>query len=180
MSTVIRDLWPEDIKYEDVISPEEILNYQAAQLEARTNGLLVGDIVKHVGEDRITLGFEVQARLTDKRVRLFGVQHREEYEYPVAIQPPNEELPDYLKERVYEQSFGDVIGSVARATKPILMATEIATAPGKWVQNEWVASSPEQFTKKVEELLSRPAVKAIVISLLSHARQRMANEEVEE
>lgn len=176
MSSVIRDVWSEDIKYEDVISPEEILKYQANQLEARTNGLLVGEIVKHLGEDRITLGFEVEATLSSKRVRLFEVQHREEYEYPVAIQPPNEELPDFLKDRVYQQSFGDLARSVAKATKPVLMGSDTALAPGQWVQSEWVASSPEQFTTKVEELLSRPAIKAIVLSLLSGARKQQDNE----
>jgi hypothetical protein len=156
----MRDLWPPDIKAEDVITPEEILVHQAQLLEARTNGLLVGHVEKLTGEDRVILGFEVESPRTGSRHRLFQVQHRPEFEYPVSIDPPDESLPDFLKARVYKPGFRDVV----------------ATTAGGWVENKWVASSPTEFSARVEEVLARPAVKAAVLSLISRAnREETAN-----
>ena len=167
MSTVIRDLWPEDIKSEDVISPEAILDYQAKRLEDRTNGLLAAHVVKLASEDRIVLGFEVESPLAGSRVRLFDAQHRLDFEYPIVVIPPDESLPDFLKERVYRPSVREAIMSaVARASQ----AME-ATGPGDWVENKWVASSPAEFSKMVQDVLAQPTVKAIVLSLLSRASQ---------
>lgn len=168
MSSVMRDLWPEDIKSEEIISPEEILNHQASRLEARTNGLLVGHVVKHELEDRVVLGFEVEAPRADSRARLFEVQHRLELDYPAAIVPPDEELPDFLKTRVYHASLSEVTASLAEFadTKKLL------TMPGEWIENEWVATSPTDFSEKVENLLAHPSVKAIVLSLLSRVSRR--------
>lgn len=156
MSNAIRDLWPDDIKSEDVISPEEILNHQARLLEDRTGGLLVGHVVRHEGEDRVVLGFEVEVTRTGNRVRLFEVQRRLEYEYPAAIVPPNERLPDFLKKRTYR---GGLISNVRAMTE------------GKWVENEWVASSPTEFSQKVGEVLDGGVVKGIVLSLLARANR---------
>lgn len=153
--TVMRDLWPDDIKSEDVISPEEILIHQASRLEARTNGLLTGHVVKLAGKDRLVLGFEIEAPRAGRRVRLFEVQHRLEFEYPAKVIPP-EGLPDFLKDRVYRPGGG--VGSL------------MEELGGKWVKNEWIASSPTEFSNKVEEVLASAAVKAIVLSLLSSAK----------
>jgi hypothetical protein len=162
MSSVMRDLWPEDIKSEEVISPEEILNHQASRLEARTNGLLVGHVVRHELEDRVVLGFEVEAPRADSRARLFEVQHRLELDYPAAIVPPDEELPDFLKKRVYRPGTGDL--NPVKITETL---NSLLSMGGKWVENEWVATSPTDFSEKVENLLAHPSVKAIVLSLLS-------------
>ena len=167
MSGVIRDLWPEDIKSQDVISPEEILNHQASRLEDRTGGLLVGHVVKREGEDRVVIGFEVEAPRAGNRVRLFEVQHRLEFEYPAAIAGADIRLPDFLKERVYRPS-------------PLGGVVQDLTERGKWVENPWIASSPTEFSEKVEGLLARPSVKGIVLSLLSRAnRERPTSNEEE-
>lgn len=152
--TIMRDLWPDDIKSEDIISPEEILNHQASRLEARTNGLLTGQVVKLAGKDRLVLGFEIEAPRAGRRVRLFEVQHRLEFGYPAKVIPP-ESLPDFLKDQVYRP--------------PSLGLPQLAFE-GRWEKNEWVASSPTEFTNKVEEVLASAAVKAIVLSLLSSAK----------
>lgn len=159
MSSVMRDLWPDDIKSEEVISPEEILKHQASRLEARTNGLLIGHVVGHAGEDRVVIGFEVEAPRADTRVRLFEVQHRLEFEYPAAIVAPVARLPDFLKEREYR-------------SPPLGSPVADLFGPGKWVKNPWVASSPTEFSEKVKELLAGGGVKGIVLSLLSRASQQ--------
>ena len=43
---------------------------------------------------------------------------------------------------------------------------------GTWVENEWLATSPAQFTAKIEAVLSQPVVKAAVLSLLARANRR--------
>ena len=158
MSDVMRDLWPEDIQAEVVISPEEILRYQATCLGERTGGQLTAHVVKRADEDRVVIGFEVETRRAGRRVRLFEVRHRLEFEYPASIVPPDVPLPDFLKERVYQPGGLGAIGELTR--------------PGEWVKNPWVASSPTEFSEKVEDLLARPSVKGIVLSLLSRSNQQ--------
>jgi hypothetical protein len=165
MSTILRDLWPSDVNTDVVLSPEEILNFQAGKLEQNTSGRLVGHVEKLVGEERVVYSFEVEAPWADTRVQLFEVQRRPDYEYPAAIIPPDEDLPDFLKERVYRPGFGEIVKLAAD-----LPASRMKM-PGEWVENEWVASSPAEFSQKVGEILARPAVKAIVLSLLSRANQ---------
>lgn len=165
MSTVLRDLWPADIKADDVLTPEEILTHQAEELEKRTNGILVGHVVKFTGEDRVVLGFEVESPRLDTTARLFEVQHRLKLEYPATIIPPTEQLPDYLKDRVYHPG--------SRSIREI-----IAPSPeGKWIENQWVGSTPVEFSQRVETVLARPEVKSIVISLLARSSRDSASQD---
>ena len=166
MSTIIRDLWPEDIKSEEVISPQAILEYQAKRLEARTNGRLAAHVVRSATKDRIVLGFEVESPLAGSRVRLFAAQHRLDFEYPVAVVPPDDSLPEYLQERFYRPSWQEA-HSPAYDEPP----------SGEWVENKWVASSPAEFSKMVENVLAQRAVKATVLSLLSRASREQPTDE---
>jgi hypothetical protein len=159
MSTIIRDLWPEDIKSEEVISPQAILEYQAKRLEARTNGRLAAHVVRSAAKDRMVLGFEVESPLAGSRVRLFAAQHRLDFEYPIAVIPPDDSLPEYLRERVYRPSMAEALAGAAYRV----------TSSGEWVENKWVASSPAEFSKMVQDVLAQRAVKATVLSLLSRA-----------
>lgn len=170
MSAVLRDLWPDDIQSQDVVSPEEILNHQAQQLEARTNGILTAHVVSVAGEDRVILGFEVEAPRLETRIRLFGAQHRQGFEYPVQILPPDGNLPDYLKARVFRpgQRLVPLDHRAAATTLPWLKQSE----PGTLEENEWLATSPAEFTEKLEALLGQPAVKAAVLSLLARANRQ--------
>jgi hypothetical protein len=174
MATVMRDLWPDDIKCEDVISPEEILEHQANRLEARTNGVLVAHVVRLVGDDRVVIGFEVESPRAATRVRLFEVQRRLEFEYPAAIVPPEESIPEFLQARVYRPGPGDVLSAESLASAASLMEK---FRRGEYVENKWVASSPTEFSKMVEEVLAMPAVKALVFSLLSRSRREGAGNE---
>ena len=169
MSAVLRDLWPDDIQSQDVVSPEEILNHQAQQLEARTNGILIAHVEKVSSDDRIVLGFEVEAPRLETRIHLFGVQHRHDFEYPVQILPPEGKLPDYLKEKLFRPGKRLVVHDIRAATATISKLFE--PEPGTWVENEWLATSPAEFTEKVEAVLGQPVVKAAVLSLLARANR---------
>lgn len=169
MSSILRDLWPDDIRSDEVLFPEEILKYQAKLLEERTNDLLAGDVVRHENEDRIVLGFEVVATHAAVRARLFEVQHRLENAYPALIVPPDEELPSFLNDRIYRPGRRGMISDAME------MAAQVAGRPGEWVKNEWLATSPKEFSEKVEAVLSRPGVKAVVLSLLARSNPAKPN-----
>lgn len=173
MSTVKRDLWPDDIRADDVIGPAEILDYQAEQLMQRTNGLLAGHVERVESEDRVTMGFEIEVARTSDRARLFEVQHRLDYEYPVAISPPHEErLPEFLQERVFKPGTGNLLRSVTgHSATAFSQMSKILDSEGKWVENKWIATSPSEFIEKVEKVLALPGVKAVVLSLLARANR---------
>jgi hypothetical protein len=157
--STIRDLWPEDIRSEEVLMPEEILQFQAESLGQRTGGLLSGHVTRLVAEDRIILGFEIEALTIPTRVGLFEVLHRIEFGYPATIILPDEELPDYLASR----SDWPIRGSVQRSEDV-------------HERLSWVATSHVEFTAKIEKVLSLPVVKGIVISLISRANKRRAED----
>lgn len=166
MSIALRDLWPDDIQADDVLTPREILVHQAEQLESRTNGLLIGHVPVKESEDRVILGFDVAAPRAQCEVRLFEVQHRTEFEYPAAILPPDERLPKFLRERYYHESPGD-IARIALAQAEVVGKV---LGSGKWVENEWIATSPTEFSDKVGKVLASPSVKARVLSLISRSQ----------
>ncbi len=163
---MIRDLWPDDVKSEKGISPEAILKHQAETLQARTKDLLRGEITRTTTDDRVILGFEIVAPIADFRTRLFAVQHRVDFEYPVAILPPDDSLPQYLKERFYQPSLSEITPALTQAMASVLKSS------GAVIENEWIASSPTEFVEKIEALLSLPHVRAMVMSLLSRASRK--------
>lgn len=162
MPTVTRDLWPPDIKTDEAISPMEILRHQGDLLESRTNGILRGVVVGMESDDRRIIHFDVEALRLQTKSRLFSVEHRREYEYPVRVMPPTEDLPDYLQSHRYVPGRGG-IGTFG-IPKDILEGSK-----GKWVEDRWVATSPQEFTEKIGEVLATPAVKAVVLSLISRS-----------
>jgi hypothetical protein len=92
---------------------------------------------------------------------------------------PADELPDFLKERIFRPGKGDFSLGPAFTEKMRETAKLIAEmAPGRYEENEWIASSPTEFSAKVETILARPTVKATVFSLLARAnRAKTGNEE---
>ena len=157
MSDVMRDMWPQDVTTEDVLSPEDILRAQADHLTRRMNRLLIGHLIKTEAEDRIVIGFEAEAPLAKCRARLFEIQHRPDLDYPVVIVPPDQELPRYLQREVYSGGLRDAVDRLS--------------APSKMVENEWVAGSPEEFSEKLERVLAMAEVKAAIFSLLSRSKR---------
>ena len=51
-------------------------------------------------------------------------------------------------------------------------STMFESEPGTWIENEWLATSPAEFTAKIEAVLSQSVVKAAVLSLLARANRR--------
>ncbi len=166
MSTITRDLWPSTLIAEDVLAPQEILEYQAEQLTRRMNDLLCGRVLRIESEDRVILGFDVVASRIDQTMRLFEVQHRVDVEYPVVIHPPEDDIPNFLKAKVtYLPSKGPYkAGSFAK----------LAELFPSVVENEWIASSPKEFTDKLAKVLASPSVISAIMSLLAKSQRTPA------
>ena len=168
MASTQLDLWPQDIGSEDVLTPEEILKAQADAIQARTNGLIRGEILRHETDDRIVLGMEIVSLRVDSRVRLFEAQHRREFEYPVAIKSHQSGLPQFLK-REYFVPGRSTLASVVSTLGAIDVAFKGAS--GEWQTNEWVANSPIEFTDLVGKILGTSEVMSAVISLIARSQR---------
>ena len=168
---MLNDLWPADIQAEEVLSPMEILESQANHLAQRTNGLLNATVECDDTEDRRVLGFEVYASILDTRVRLFEVHQSLELEYPVAIVLPNQSLPEFLKPERYVPPQPDLINIMRTMTHP---------TGGKWVKNEWVATSPQEFSEKIAEALDHPSIKGRVLSLIARSQVAMRQKKADQ
>jgi hypothetical protein len=145
MTTAIRDLWPPEIALEDVISPEEILTYQANLLAEKTSGRLVGHVERLVISDRVVLAFEVEAPVAGNRVRLFEAQHRLEFEYPVKVIPPDS-LPEFLRQYASIRSASSLV-------------------------REWIAATPTEFSNQIKDVLDAASTKSLILSLLSRSKR---------
>ncbi len=155
MATVLQDLWPEDIKSAEVLTPEQILRVQGAYLRERTQGIVDGIVTRSVVEDRVIIDFDLAS--PQKRIRLLSAQHQLEFEYPASIMPPTFTLPNYLRESYYVEGPDHSIRGPAMAI----------TSLGRSVRNEWVCGTPEEFVEKVGKILGRAEVKSIVLSLIA-------------
>lgn len=175
MSAMIRDLWPDDLATQDVLSPWDILSEQAEFLTARMNNVLVGQVQKSNLDDRVVIGFEIVAPKIDKTIRVFAVEHRIENPYPAHFLSELSPLPTYLQpfrilpevpERVVPNLMDEVMG------KP----RTVPGTPARKIENPWVASTPSEFTQKLRELLASPEVKAVIFSLLAQSKSPSSND----
>jgi hypothetical protein len=81
-----RDLWPDDIQVEDVLTPLELMDFQAGRLRELTNGILEAAINSDTEQGRTTHLFEIVAlELQGYRYRLFRVHHSDSMPYPVRV-----------------------------------------------------------------------------------------------
>jgi hypothetical protein len=168
MSGATRDLWPSDIKTDEVLSPFDIMSYQAQQLAARTGSLLAAEVVRSESPDRVSLVFEVYAPRIDRRMQLFTVQHRKDFDYPAAILAPNSKLPTFLQKRYYQPGPAEIFAAPSKLGEVV---SSVFTAKGQWVENELLATSPTEFTDILGSVLAQPTVKASIISLISRSNE---------
>ncbi len=153
------DLWPDDIRLDDLRSPREILDEAAVELEAK-NPRLTAEVVEANLSDRIKLSFQVSNRAVPLTLNLFDVFHQFDAGYPAVIDPPDDEIPGFLQRKVYVPGMADLLGVTHAVSK-------IMTAPGSVQENPWVCGTPREFTTKLRQLLAEDRVKVRIINLLS-------------
>lgn len=154
--------WPNDIFAEEVVSPRDIMKQVGEELRSKTTVLTVATRENHL-PDRTVLGFLVRNDAFDLEFNLFEAIHRPKQSYPVAIVPPDSDIPEYLKRERHIP--GSRILGVTDVHSRLLGGT-----PGRTEKNEWVCGTPQEFTSKVKDVLALDHVKAIVLSLLAPAQ----------
>lgn len=155
----------DDINSEDVRSPKEILSEAGEELESRTRKVSV-EISEDVLDDRVVLGFVIKNNEHQMALKLFEVLHRREFAYPVSIIPPPSGLPEFLQKRRYDPGTPG-IAEVMAVTSKIRAIAAMQGTPGRFVDNEWVCSTPREFVGKLKELFSKDYVKSQLISIIS-------------
>jgi hypothetical protein len=152
--------WPDDINADDVLSPKEIMAEAGAELEAKV-GILFADIQENKLPDRVVLSFTIINHRANMEVKLFEAAHRLGEPYPIAISPPANDIPEFLKKKVY------VPGSVGIAEYMRTSGMLVESTPGHYIDNKWVSATPGEFRRKLQELFSSEAVTTKVMSLLA-------------
>ncbi len=176
MSTFIRDMWPEVVDTATAALPSEILEYQAQRLEERTKGFLKANVLRTMASsEEVLLSFELTAPTLDFTSILFKVRHRAAVEYPALIVPP-EPLPSFLRptitvEKVVKKGQPSryplgVAQEMMRAMDQTLDQVELVNKP-----NPWFATTDEEFSNKVGEVLRLPQVTSIITSLLTKSHR---------
>jgi hypothetical protein len=87
MNGKLVDLWPDDIST-DVLSPQAILKFQAAQLEKRTKGILRGRVEEVINDEEKTLILVIEAPAVSITGELLRVVSKVERAYPVKVYGP--------------------------------------------------------------------------------------------
>lgn len=142
MSSVIPNLWPDDLVPEEVRTPKEILEFQAEQLSEASRGLVRGEVVSQ-NEDSSTAHFFnlVASELGGYRYRLLTVIHDRELAYPCRLytQVPMSavEMIDLDQTKLLE-SLGRVFGD--QSTRSILQALAAKVGEQRRIRNSAKAS----------------------------------------
>ena len=152
--------WPNDIFADDVISPRDIMMRAGDELNTRTKVLSVS-IRENRLTDRVVLGFVVNNNTYSLAFNLFEASHRPNESYPVVIDPPASDIPEFLRRQRY------IPGSPGLMTSRVIPLHVLEGTPGKTVTNEWVCATPAEFTEKLKKLLALDYVKANIVSLLA-------------
>lgn len=159
--------WPDEINSNEVLSPREIMNEAGEELENRTGKLAVV-IQESRLEDRVVFAFWVTQRESKVTLNLFEASHQLNKPYPVAIVPPEDDIPGFLKEKRYVSGTPGI--SAVTAVQRAVMQQVTGGTPGRYVENEWVCATPTEFEEKLTELFSEDYVKVRIISLIASSR----------
>jgi len=154
--------WSDDINADEVLSPEDIMKDAGDELHSRTGKLIVS-IRKSRLDDRVVLAFEVLNRETQRACTLLEVSHRTDQSFPVLINPPEWDIPNFLKRRRYVPGKRGAFASLGA----LAAAQQMMGEPGRYVENEWVCATPSEFKDKLTKLFDQDRVKYRIISLLT-------------
>lgn len=120
--------------------------------------------------DRVVLTFIVKNEIYSSELNLFEASHRPAQSYPVVIDPPKSDIPDFLKRE--RPALAVSISSALEASRSAYGTTV--------VRNEWICATPSEFTEKIRKLLSLDYVKSNIVSLLAPSTFDEARDEISE
>lgn len=154
------NFWPEDIRDDELRAPVAIMSDAADELESRSAKLKVS-VAESKLADRIALGFELTNLDTGSTLTLFEVFHQPGQAYPLVIVPPESHLPEFLHKRQYKPGNPGFASSLPSAIEAVL------GKPGRYVENEWVCSTPFEFVEKLKDLFNQSFLKSQLMSFLA-------------
>ena len=144
MTAKLVDLWPEDIST-DVLSPQAILKFQAAQLEKRTKGILRGRVEEQVSEGNRTLILVAEAPAVSITGELLRVVSGVERAYPATVYGPG-----------------------MRHEVPVKVPGPLVALTGGTMTKEYkVASGESQLIELVREVLASDETRSTLDSLIA-------------
>jgi hypothetical protein len=152
--------WPDDITAADAISPRQIMERAGEDLTRRTKVLTVS-VDETPLSDRTVLVFRVTNLNYDIDFNLFEVSHRPDQTYPVLIDPPASDIPEFLQRKRYVPGQPGLSSAfVGAGLHRVMQGTH-----GRYVENEWVCGTPAEFTEKLKKLFALDHIKARILSL---------------
>lgn len=150
---------PNDVFLEGIESPKDILDEVCRDINSR-NSSIEALVKTRLLADRLVLSFIILSHKKGSSFTLFDAAHRKNLEYPVAIDPPENDVPEFLRRTKIRRG----IPSLGKIHAP----NWLEGTPDKVVENKWVAATPEEFRTKLETLFRLDHVKATIISLQSN------------
>ena len=167
------DFWPTDIFANNNQSPREIMERAGAELSSGTQILTVS-IRETTLIDRIVLAFIVQNETHSLEFNVFEASHQLNRTYPVVIDPPTFNIPDFLKrERKIRGSPG------IKALSGISLSV-FGETPDSIIKNEWISATPQEFREKLKKVFSLDFVKSNIVSLLAPTAVAVTSTSVDE
>lgn len=147
--------WPTGIDISDTGLPKTILETARDDWEKESGGLLTLLLQETESQSGNKLIVVHAKHIPGNRTAtLFSVVHRPDNPYPVAIQPEEKKIPDFLKKSYPKFDFSSI---------HTLMEVD------KEVHNKWVSDTPSEFRLKLQEAFNLGSVKSEVTSLISHS-----------
>lgn len=175
--------FPEDIANEELLTPEDILD-EAVRDFARKMDEPKAMVHSRETSDRAVLVFVLRDSVTGSETMLFRVYRRKGLEYPASIEPPEDDLPDYLRRRPLLMMGAPVVTSPSPlagygSAESHVEAIPPSVIPGPLsgygavdpLENRWICSSPHEFRKKVQAVLCLDQVKVRMLSAIASARR---------
>ena len=101
--------WTDDLFDEANVSPKDILKAAGDELTARSK-ILSYTIRENELPDRTVLGFIVNNPSHTWSYNIFEASHRPHQSYPILIDPPKSDIPEFLQRKRYvpgQAGFGD-------------------------------------------------------------------------
>ena len=155
--------WPNDIFAGELLPPHAIMKRAGEELRTLSRSVLSVSIRETRLPDRVVLSFIVKNDAYKLEHNLFEATYQPGRTYPIAIEPPATDIPEFLiRKRFIPGTSGFPFSSMS--------LTILGASPGKTIENEWVCATPQEFLEKLKTVLALDHVKSIIISLLAPAQ----------
>lgn len=159
--------WPTDLSVTDLQSPWQILNTAREEWEAESGGAMTLILEKAESNGNAMIIVYGQHIPSNRTASLFSVIHRMNANYPVTIQPKDDDVPLFLQ-KSYVETVGGGLSGLVEMSKIVSGARTERT-----VKNEWVCDTPSEFRAKLKKVFNLGAIKSEIINLISTGEENL-------